>query len=179
MDVGEHHHWRAMRIGTKSEAIAKIQQLSRAAMDALNKCETQEDTVSRVRMDSAEARRTSRPRAWWWRGDFLRMTTGGAGSRVGAQNTCSAQEVKTKPAAATVNTLHYVCVVEIANRAGRLIHTKYNISQNACMQQLVLSSMIKPTEGRGGESATKKKGGAYLRRRKKSSNTTHLNRSLA
>ena len=25
----------------------------------------------------------------------------------------------------TVNTLYYVCAVEVANRAGRLIHTKY------------------------------------------------------
>ena len=46
-------------------------------MDAQNKRETQEDTVSQVRMDIAEARRTCRPRAWWWCGDFLRMTTGG------------------------------------------------------------------------------------------------------
>ena len=48
----------------KSETIAKIQQLSRAAMDALNKCETQEDTIRHVRMDVAEACKTCRPRAW-------------------------------------------------------------------------------------------------------------------
>ena len=66
-----------MRIGTKSETIAKIQLLSRAATAAPNKCETQEDTVSQIRMDIAEACKTCRPRAWWRCGDFLRMTTGG------------------------------------------------------------------------------------------------------
>jgi len=62
----------------------------------------------------------------------------------------------------TVNTLYYVCAVEVANRAGRLIHTKYYISHmpacNSWFSRLVYDQ-LNPLRGVEKRARPRKRGG--------------------
>ena len=79
----------------------------------------------------------------------------------------------------TVNTLYYVCAVEVANRAGRLIHSKYYISHmpacNSWFSRLVCDQ-FNPLRGVEKRARPRKRGGGVSteRRRKKSSSTAQF-----